>query len=379
MGLHRTDGAELVALLTLMALPGVGLKRLRWLLQRYGSARTALRAPATELGAPAAAARRAPATVQRVDGALRVIERGSIVVLMQADAGYPRRFRHVADPPPVVFARGDLSLLDLPAVAVVGSRDATERGRRAARELGRTLAAAGAAVVSGFARGIDAAAHRGALDASGATIAVLGAGIDVPYPRPHVRLHERLAQHGLLLSEFLPGELPYPSHFPRRNRLIAAQSAAVICVEAAEPSGALGTVGHALDIGRSVFVLRATPGARNTAGTNRLIQDGAPVLRRTEDVLQDDFELMRLIPNLERLRAAADAAGPRVAAGSRVVAGEAGARVYSAIGFDPLHVDRIAAIAEVEPATALSALLELEVDGRVCQLPGGWYVRSPEL
>ena len=168
-----------------------------------------------------------------------------IEILLWSDEVYPERLGHLVDPPPVLFARGRLDLLSRPAVTIVGSRRSTAYGRRSAEALAAQMALRGITVVSGLALGIDGASHRGALEAGGDTIAVLGSGVDLIQPASHRRLGERVARDGLLLSEFLPGEPARAHHFPRRNRILAALGGAVVVVEAAEKSGALITVEHA--------------------------------------------------------------------------------------------------------------------------------------
>lgn len=276
---------ELRALLQLRALPGISDRELRQLLAYYGSPRAALRAPAAELGPKAAGVRGTPGVLGRVERSLRTIEEQGIEVLVESDARYPDRLRELHDPPPVLFARGRLELLEEPALAIVGARRPTAYGRDAARVLAYGVARSGLVVVSGAARGIDGVAHEAALDAGGGTIGVLGCGIDVVYPREHIQLQERMANQGLLLSEFAPGEPPKQYHFPRRNRIIAALAQGVLVVEASNRSGSLITVNHATDLGREVLAVPGPIGRELSAGTNELIRDGAAVVLGVEDIL----------------------------------------------------------------------------------------------
>ncbi|HZU21163.1 MAG TPA: DNA-processing protein DprA [Gaiellaceae bacterium] len=199
----------------------------------------------------------------------------------------PPLLRAIHGPPPGLFVRGDgdVSLLGRPAVAVVGARACSGYGASVARSLGRELAAAGLVVVSGLARGVDAEAHRGALDADGATVAVLGCGIDRDYPAAHAELARRIARNGLLVSEYAPGVEPAPWRFPARNRIVAGLCAATIVVEARERSGALITADFALEEGREVFVVPGEITSALSAGTNGLLKLGAAPLTTAADVL----------------------------------------------------------------------------------------------
>ena len=199
---------------------------------------------------------------REVHRALRDADRMGMTVMTWLAEGYPAGLRQLCDPPPVLFCRGRTELLDGPGVAIVGSRRSTARGREAAERIARALVEAGICVNSGLALGIDGAAHRGALSRAGGTVAVMGRGADRPYPPTHAGLFRQIVARGLVLSEFLPGTLPLPHHFPRRNRILAALSVAVVVVEAGErKSGALITTDHALDLGRDVW---AVPGPIDT-------------------------------------------------------------------------------------------------------------------
>jgi DNA processing protein len=187
--------------------------------------------------------------------------------------------------PRKLWARGDLALLDAPCVAIVGTRRATPYGERVARELARVLAMAGATIVSGLARGIDAAAHRGALDAGGHTVAVLGTGLDVVFPKGHARLQATIAERGLLLSELEPDDRAHGGSFPRRNRIIAALCMATIVVEAGVKSGALITAGYALELGRGVAAVPGPIDVPQAQGSNELLRDGANLLASMADAL----------------------------------------------------------------------------------------------
>ncbi len=205
-----------------------------------------------------------------------------------ADPRYPAALHELHDPPLAVFLRGALAETPLPApggpVAIVGARRPTDAGLRIARRLGAFAAGGGVTVVSGMALGIDAAAHGGALDAGGPTVAVLGCGTDIAYPRRHRGLYERILKHGLAISEYPPGTAPAPWRFPARNRLIAALAATLVVVEARARSGALITADHALDLGRDVVAVPGAAGSSAAAGTNGLIKAGAGLVEDESDL-----------------------------------------------------------------------------------------------
>ncbi len=226
---------------------------------------------------------RALAAVDPV-GELAAARSAGVSVLAWGSEGYPASFAHLADPPPAVQLRGHLLACDERAIAVVGSRNATPYGLSAARTLAGDLARAGVTVLSGLARGIDAAAHHAALDAGGRSIAVLGSGLLEPYPPEHVDLLERVVRSGAALSEFPLRAQPARLNFPRRNRLIAALAMGVLVVEAGERSGALGTVRHALDLGRLVLAVPGRIDEEGARGTLRLLKEGAAPVGSAEDV-----------------------------------------------------------------------------------------------
>ncbi len=280
------SNAPLIDGLTLEGLPGVGPVSFRTVVDHFGSPTAALSASAVEFAAVAGQrARRAQQggdrmarreAAQHARELWRHCTFAGIAVLVYGTPGYPSTLNHLVDPPPVLFALGRTELLRGPCVAIVGSRRATAYGRRVARGLGAAHAAQGRCVVSGMAMGIDAEAHRGALP--GPTAAVLGSGVDVVSPPRNRALYESIAKHGVIVSEFAPGVRPERHHFPRRNRIIAALAGDVIIVEASRKSGALITAEFALDLGREVHAVPGPVDRPNSAGTNRLIADGAQIV-----------------------------------------------------------------------------------------------------
>jgi DNA processing protein len=361
---------ELLARLALRALPRMREEERVALLLRHGSACGAVRLLETE---PArAAALRSPLLQRRVAAAERAVERLGVAVLSPCDDAFPTLPEPIA-PPAVLFARGDLTLLARPGVAVVGTRRCTEYGEDVAHELAGTLARAGVVVISGLARGIDAVAHRAALAAGGGTIGVLGCGIDVVYPREHGALHEEIACAGLLLSEFLPGEPPRPHHFLQRNRLIAGYARATVVVEGGRTSGAINTAHHALAAGSTVFGVPGPLGRGTSDGPVALLRDGAHVYTGPADILFEIGAPCRVGSAAGPPADAPDAAAAGTGTPPELLPGlsrDAGRLVGHVLRRDAKHIDTIVAAAAGPAADTLSALLELEMAGVVEQLPG---------
>lgn len=287
------------------------------------------------------------------------------------DDRYPPGLWRLPDPPPVLFAVGDATLPARPALAVVGTRRCTEYGRRAAGDIAAVAGARGVVVVSGLAQGIDAAAHRAALHTG--TIAVLGCGVDVAYPRANARLRADIAARGLLVSEFPPGTPPLKHHFPRRNRLIAALSSALVVVEAPHRSGAQNTVTHALDLGLEVGAVPGPIDRPSSSGTNRLLRDGAAVIAVPDDALA----LVRAMPELGTPAGGRGTARGGTEPDSGTTAAARGASsaavLWAALGPTPEALDAIAGRAGLSVPAASAALLELELAGAVRRWPGARY------
>lgn len=274
-------------------------------------------------------------------------------LLLAEDPEYPAMLADLNDPPPYLFALGALEMLAAPMVAVVGTRRATRYGERVARELSAALAREGVVVVSGLARGIDAAAHGAAMDVCGRTIAVLGTGVDVAYPAAHRALHARIAARGLVLSEELPGERASAASFPKRNRIIAALAKATIVVEAPVRSGALITATHALELGRTVAAVPGPIDSAESAGSNELLRDGAIVIAGVADALA-----------LVGLSVPVPAAPPEF----RDAAERA---VWDALAAGPADIDLLCARAALPARDCLAAVTALEMRGVIeCELTG---------
>ena len=291
-------------------------------------------------------------------------------ILTYASDLYPARLRNIPDPPPVLYVHGELLPGDDLCVGVVGSRSPSPYGLGAAADLGRDLARRGVTVVSGMAKGADSAAHQGALDGGGRTVAVLGSGLDVPYPRRNRRLMERIARRGAAVSEFPLGTRPAPWNFPRRNRVIAGMTLGTVVIEAAARSGSLITAELALEGGREVFAVPGRVTSPRSEGTNSLIRDGARLARSAADVIDDLPAEWR-----ERARPEPRSLDPRLVAGLD----EGETRVLAQLDPDePMLVDALARDVGLPHGRLLDALLSLEMRRLVRAVPGGRYMRTSE-
>jgi len=354
---------ELAAWLRLLLTPGVGRDAARRLLAAFGAAQAVFDASASArrnvvppavadaLAAPPdawLAQRDATAAWLAGDAARRVVTLG--------DALYPPALLHTADPPLLLFVQGRAELLTArDALAIVGSRSPTAQGRDNARAFAAHFARAGWTVVSGLALGIDGAAHEGALEGGGGTVAVLGTGIDRIYPARHRELAHRIAREGLLVSEFALGTPPLPAHFPQRNRVIAGLARGTLVVEAALESGSLITARLAAEAGREVFAIPGSIHSPQSRGCHALIKQGAKLVETAADVL-GEFGHAGIAP-------------PAVAAPS------ASDPLLDSLGHDPVTLDALAARTGWPAADLAARLLELELDGHLQRLPGGLYQR----
>lgn len=285
-------------------------------------------------------------------------------MLQPGSPSFPEELSLVPSPPDEIFLRGRISLLaQKPRVAIVGSRSPTPYGESQARHFARVLASTGAVVVSGLARGIDEAAHRGALDVAGATIAVLGSGVDRPWPEGD--LARRMACEGLLLSEFAPGEGPRRHHFPLRNRLIAGLSCAVVVIEAAHASGSLITARWAVDLGKDVYALPGRVDHPMARGCHRLLREGAALIESPEELVAE----LGLVPG-ERDSPGSD---PPTALDEPEQTGTLARAILRVLVGETLNLDEILMRTATPPSETLAELAELELCGRIARSPGGLY------
>jgi DNA processing protein len=336
--------------------PGVGGCSLRESVERHGSAAAAFHAETPAVAAPSAL-REAGALIERAGKA------GATILLM-GEPDYPDVLLELPQPPTHLFAIGGLAHVRRPRVGIVGTRQSSASGERIAYNMGQLVAAAGGTVVSGMAFGIDAAAHRGALDASGATIAVLGGGADLPYPPSHAVLHQRIAGAGLILSEAAIGTRPVKGAFPRRNRIIAALSEIVVVVEAGHRSGALITANHALELGRPIAVVPGPIDSPRHAGSNQLLAAGAQFIASADDVLA----LAGLSLAQSRHGVATPGSGDRSGADQHEDA------ILSAIRAGASDADGIARATRLAARDISAALSSLEVRGSLRLEAGGAIV-----
>ena len=353
----------MIARLRLARTPGIGPIRYFELVERLGSAEAALEA------LPGFGFR--PPSGRSAEEELEALDRLGAMPVWFGDDDYPAALSRIADPPPVVAALGDLALAAAPVVAMVGARNASAAGQRMAERLARALGEAGFTVVSGLARGIDAAAHRGAL-ASG-TVAVLAGGIDRPYPPQNRALFDAIAAEGLALAENPPGFQARAQDFPRRNRVVAGLAAGVVVIEAAARSGSLITARLAAEEGRQVFAVPGSPLDPRNAGGHDLIRNGATLVTGAEDIVEALADSIAAPP---RVRPAASRPvravppPPPPAAPSGQDGPEAADSLLSALGPVPVTVDELARRCHLSSGAVAAMLLDLELAGRVERHPG---------
>jgi len=363
---------DLADVLRLALVPGVGPRTRKALLERFGSSAAVLRALPSQLRevpgvGPKLTARIAAAQEEiPAEEAIATCREHGVSVVTDADPQYPRPLREIADPPAVLFMRGQWRPQDAIAVAIVGTRHATQYGLRQGERLAASLARAGLTIVSGLARGVDAAAHRGALDAGGRTIAVLGSGVLNVYPPEHAALAEEVAARGALVSESPPRAEPLAGVFPQRNRIISGLSLGVIVVEAGDQSGALITARHAMEQGREVFAVPGRIEDRTARGCHRLIRDGARLVQSPDDVLE---ELGPLVEPVAR------GDGQIVHHPAELLLNELEQQVLAAIGSDSTSIDEVVAATGLTAAQVLATLSVLEMRRVVRRLSGTMVAR----
>jgi DNA processing protein len=362
------DHDELAAWLRLLETPQVGRESARKLLAAFGSPEAALSASTAArrevVGpGPAAALSSQPTTLtDLVQITVQWLQAGADTaprrVITLGDPHYPAALLETADPPLLLYAQGTIELLQAPSLAVVGSRSPTQQGIENARAFSTELSQAGLTVVSGLALGIDGAAHEGGLSGPGRTVAVVGTGLDRVYPRRHLELAHRVANQGLIISEYSLGTPPLAPNFPLRNRIIAGLAHGTLVVEAALQSGSLITARLALEAGREVFAIPGSIHAPQSRGCHGLIKQGAKLVDSAQDIL-------------EELQWGQQPARPVLTAHPEEVSDP----LWEALGFDPVSLDALTARTGW-PAQQLNVrLLELELEGRVARLPGQLFQR----
>jgi DNA processing protein len=368
--------------LALVGVEGLGVRGAHKLIQHFGSAQAVYMASLTELescGLPAPVAQSifAQAGLKEAEKEREATAKAGYQLITYASDDYPRLLKQIPDPPMVLYARGDVKVLSEHAVAVVGTRRPTAYGSAVAERLAHDLALRKLVIVSGLARGIDSASHRGALEGMGRTVAVLGSGVDVIYPRENKRLAEKIMESGAVISEFPLGTAPAPENFPIRNRIISGLSLGVVVVEGAEYSGSLITARLALEQNREVFAVPGNITSAQSFGPNQLIKDGAKLVDQWVDVVEEFPAEVRiqLLPPVE----ASEGEPAPVEAGTlfdQSLTPEQKA-VFEVLRADEtLFVDAIYSLVALPPARILQALLELEMNGLIRQLPGKNFIRK---
>ena len=369
--------------LALSLTPGLGPTKARKVVQHFGSSAAVFRASLTELEATGikAVSAQSLATGKSAELAREELARAAdagITVLSMDDALYPRRLKEIYDPAVILYVRGNAELLNQPGIAMVGTRHPTPYGSGMAERLGCDLAAQGLVIISGMARGVDTSSHRGAISAKGKTIAVFGTGVDVIYPKENSRLSEQiLSTGGALISEFALGTFAAPQNFPIRNRILSGMSVGVLVVEAAEYSGTRITARLALEQNRDVFAVPGNVTNKNSWGPNTLIKQGAKLVATWEDVWED-------LPAEVRLALTPPASPESSTASSASLFPEQGLppherRILSLLKADEAtHIDEIVEKLESELSSSeiFAALFELELNGKIRQMPGKNFVKS---
>ena len=374
---------HLVEWLALSLTPGMGPTKSRKLVEHFGSAEAVFRASLTELegsGIQAVSAQ-SLATGKSAELAREEIARAAAAganVLTMDDPLYPPRLKEIYDPPLVLYVRGDANVLTKAGIAMVGTRHPTPYGSGMAERLGSDLAAQGLVIISGMARGVDTASHRGAIAAKGKTVAVFGTGVDVIYPKENSRLSEQiLALGGALISEFPLGTFAAPQNFPIRNRILSGMSVGVLVVEAAEYSGTRITARLALEQNRDVFAVPGNVTNKNAWGTNTLIKQGAKLVATWEDVWEDLPTDVRLALTPPTSPESQDSSSASLFPDEGLPPHEK--RILSLLKADEAtHIDELVEKLETELSSSeiFAALFELELNGKVRQMPGKNFVKS---
>ncbi|MSR57977.1 MAG: DNA-protecting protein DprA [Planctomycetaceae bacterium] len=366
------NNAQLLAALRLNLVAGVGPRTQQSLLARFGTPQAVFAASGDELldvdgiGPKLAAAVQAAAHDRAAERELARCRELAIDLILRGDPRYPEPLEKICDPPGVLYCQGQLEPGDQLSIAIVGSRRCTIYGRQQAEKLAGALTRAGMTVVSGLARGIDAAAHEGALAAGGRTIAVLGTGLDRIYPPEHVDLARRVARQGALVAETSLDQAPLPGLFPQRNRIISGLSLGVIVIEATRNSGALHTVRHAVEQGREVFAVPGRIDSLASEGCHDIIRDGATLIRHADDVLQALGSLVAPVKSAD---------GQTVRSARELSLDPQEREILQLVTTDPVHVDEILRGAAIETSRVLATLTVLEMRRLVRRLPGGQYCR----
>jgi DNA processing protein len=361
-----TESDELAQWLALNQIPGLGNSSICQLLAKFGSPDSIFSASISQLREIVddefAKKINNGADFEAIQPTLDWLKKDNAHIVTLADEAYPQRLLEISNPPAILFAIGNLNWLNHPTIAMVGSRSATPQGEKNAEDFAQSLCDQGLCVVSGMALGIDGAAHRGALKSNGATIAVVGTGLDIVYPARHRDLAHKIAGRGLIISEFSLGTPSKAQNFPRRNRLISGLSLGCLVVEANIDSGSLITARLAAEQGREVFAIPGSIHSPVSKGCHQLIKQGAKLVESTADIL-------------EEIKFSAQSISPF---GSLAQTGQTGSEaniVLTSMGFDAINFDTLLGVSGLTSESLSSMLMLLELEGRVTTLAGGKYQR----
>lgn len=346
----------------LSLIPGLGSQGLCKLLQAFGDPAAIFATPTNQLQEVvnrevANTIAQGPKTGQVQTGLTWLAQDNNHLITL-SDSHYPQALLQIPDPPPILYAKGDLQLLSMPAIAMVGSRNATAQGEKNAEDFAATLCHAGFCIVSGMALGIDGAAHRGALKANGATIAVIGTGLDIVYPARHRELAHQIVVRGLILSEFAIGTPSRAQNFPRRNRIISGLSLGTLVVEANVQSGSLITAKLAAEQGREVFAIPGSIHSPVSKGCHQLIKQGAKLVDNIQDIV-DELGIFTTNSNLNFTASDPAESNP----------------VLDFMGYDPISMDILIERSGLTSENLSAMLLVLELENKIASLPGGRYQR----
>lgn len=360
--------------MTLKLIPGLGNRSILRLIKHFGTPAGVLNASAKAIAAvpglreKAKLALQKKETIRHPESEFRRLQKEQIRLLCLNDVDYPSNLKEIPDPPAVLFTKGTIEARDLVSISVVGSRAASPTGMTFTERLCMDLSQYGVTIVSGLAVGIDSAAHRGALRGKGRTLAVLGCGLDIEYPRINRELRAQIASSGALFSEFPLETLPAPGNFPLRNRIISGLSLGVVVVEAAHRSGSLITARLALEQGREVFAVPGLARHYRSIGPHRLLKQGAKLVESAEDVLEEIRPLIRASGKLSET--------PELAPRIELSADET--KLLQALDRHPRQIDEICRDLQLPIAELMVILLSLELKGCVQQLPGKYFIRCED-
>lgn len=363
---------EIFAWIALYLIPGLGNYAFKNLLEKFGNPEAVFKAGISELVEVEWVRKDTAQKIVNKEFALdpeeefRKVEKCNARIITYIDPSYPLLLKEIHSPPMLLYVNGKDIPVNQTYIAVVGSRNPTHYGFKVAETLGEGLAMRRVGVVSGLARGIDSAAHKGCLRGGGFTIAVMGTGIDVIYPAPNKKLIKQIMENGAVISEFPMGTPPEPRNFPIRNRIISGLSRGVAVVEATKQSGSLITASLALDQGRDVFAVPGSVNSFKSTGTHFLIKQGAKLIENADDIL-DEFGLgNRDTEGTDVFRGGPD---------EPLIMDESERKIFEIISDYPMHIDQIGRLGDMDPGGILSTLMKMELKGIVKQLPGKMFVR----